>query len=90
MEIIWKPISTGESSIPIFLTIYESAYAITLQNAEDQDVEVTVEENLPGDWEILSESLPHNKVNATTVSWKVNVGAKGSSVLQYRLRSVMQ
>jgi hypothetical protein len=70
--------------------IHESAYAITLHNAQDHDVHVTVEENLPGDWEILSESLPHHKKSATVVSWDVKVGPKGSSVLKYRVRSVVQ
>ncbi|MEE4240990.1 MAG: DUF4139 domain-containing protein, partial [Desulfopila sp.] len=46
--------------------IHESAYAVSLHNAQEHDVEVIVEENLPGDWEILSESLPHHKKSAAT------------------------
>lgn len=70
--------------------ITESEFVITLKNAKDEAVTVNVEEYIPGDWRILEESQPHAKVSATTVSWKVDVGAKGSSTLKYRLRTQTQ
>jgi hypothetical protein len=69
--------------------IHESAYTITIKNAKPEAVEVEVEEILPGDWEILSESHEHTKKSATTVSWMVPVKAKSSAQLSYRVRQVM-
>jgi hypothetical protein len=70
--------------------IHESAFEITLKNGKDQPVDVTVQENLPGDWDILQESQPHEKESAATVSWNVKVSAKGTATLTYRVRSVMR
>lgn len=70
--------------------IYESEYKLTLKNAKDEPVQVKVEEIIPGDWQIISESQRHNKEDATTVSWPVPVAAKGSTTLEYRVRQVMQ
>ncbi len=70
--------------------VFESAYEITLRNGKDQPVVVNVKENLPGDWEILEETLSHQKEDATTVSWKVKVDAKDSNILRYRVRYVMR
>ncbi|MFN2353396.1 MAG: DUF4139 domain-containing protein [Desulfopila sp.] len=70
--------------------IYESEYRLTLENAKDEPVMVRVEENIPGDWQIISESQPHTKENALTVSWPVHVAAKGSASLEYRVRQIMQ
>ena len=67
--------------------IHESEYEITLRNAKTEDVMVTVEEMIPGDWQILSESQQHTKENATTVSWIVKVKAKESTTLTYRVRT---
>jgi len=69
--------------------IHESAYTITIKNAKPEAVEVEVEEILPGDWQILSESHEHTKKSATTVSWMVPVKAKSSAILSYRVRQLM-
>lgn len=69
---------------------YESEYRIILTNAKDEQVTVRVEENIPGDWQIISESQPHTKEDAITVSWPVHVAAKGSTTLEYRVRQIMQ
>lgn len=69
--------------------IHESAYAITIKNAKPEDVEVRVEEKIPGDWQILSESEQHTKKDAITASWLMKVKAKGSATLRYRVRQVM-
>ena len=69
-----------------FNYVLESAYRIELKNAKDEEVSVTVQEPLPGDWEILNESQPHQKETANTASWKVSVPANGKAVLTYRAR----
>lgn len=69
--------------------IYESAYKITLKNAKEEAVEVRVEEMIPGDWQILSETADHKKLDAATVSWNIKIKPKASSTLEYKVRQVM-
>jgi hypothetical protein len=66
--------------------IFESGHQIRFQNSKDMQVIVKVIESLPGDWEILDQSLPHTKESATTSTWLVPIPAKGEMVLTYRAR----
>ena len=66
--------------------VYESAYHIELKNAKKEEVTVKVVEPVPGDWDMLEESLPHEKATSDTAVWQVKVPAKGSTVLTYRVR----
>ncbi|MBN2707121.1 MAG: DUF4139 domain-containing protein, partial [Deltaproteobacteria bacterium] len=65
--------------------IYEAAFQLTLKNAKDEAVTVQVLEPVPGDWEMLRESLPHARENSNLVSWQVPVAAKGETALSYRV-----
>jgi len=64
--------------------VYESAYEIKLKNAKKEAVVVTVQEPVPGDWQVLSESHPHTKSASNTAVWKVTVPADGNTTLVYR------
>jgi hypothetical protein len=64
--------------------VFESAYELVLKNAKSEAVTVTVQEPMPGDWQILSQSQPHTKGTSNTAVWKINVPAQGSTVLTYR------
>lgn len=66
--------------------VFESAYQIVLKNAKDEAVAVTLREPMPGDWTMISESLPHTKVAAGVAEWKVVVPAEGKTTLTYRVR----
>lgn len=66
--------------------LIESAYLIELSNATDKAVTVKVAEPLPGDWQIVDESLPHRKEDARTAVWQVEVPAEGKVLLTYRAR----
>jgi hypothetical protein len=66
--------------------VFESAYRIELKNAKKEAVTVKVQEPMPGDWEMLSESHPHAKEAAGTAVWQVPVPAEGTAVLTYRVR----
>lgn len=66
--------------------VFESAYQIELKNAKDEAVTVKVLEPVPGDWEILNESHPHQKEAANTVAWKVSVPSGGKTTLTYRVK----
>ena len=65
---------------------YESAYQITLHNAQSAAVTVQVFEPIPGDWQIVDESLAHRKVSSGAALWQVLVPAQGAAVLTYRVR----
>lgn len=64
--------------------VYESAFEIVLKNAKNEPVTVTVEEPVPGDWKLLSQSHPHTKGASNTAVWKVSVPAEGNNTLNYR------
>jgi hypothetical protein len=63
---------------------FESAYEIVLKNAKKEAAVVTVQEPMPGDWQILSSSQPHTKGASNTAVWSVPVPAGGQTVLTYR------
>jgi len=66
--------------------VYEGAYRIELKNGKKETVTVKVAEPIPGDWEMLEESLPHVKAASNTAVWQVPVPALGSTTLIYRVR----
>lgn len=47
---------------------------------------VTVIESLPGEWQMLQESLASKRESASTVVWQVPVPAEGKTVLSWRVR----
>lgn len=51
---------------------------ITLKNAKSESVEVVIQELIPGDWEIKTESSAHTKLSSGQVEWRVKVPAEGS------------
>ncbi|MEO7105690.1 MAG: DUF4139 domain-containing protein [Rhodoferax sp.] len=63
--------------------VFESAYEIVLKNAKKEPVVVTVQEPMPGDWQVLSESHPHTKGASNTAVWKISVPAEGNTKLVY-------
>ncbi|MDP2225880.1 MAG: DUF4139 domain-containing protein [Moraxellaceae bacterium] len=65
---------------------YESAYEVVLKNAKKERVTVTVQEPIPADWKMLSESHPSRKVASNTAEWKIEVPAEGNVTLRYRVQ----
>ncbi len=66
--------------------VFQSSYEIELRNAKSEAVTVVVREPIPGDWEMLSESLPHKKVAAGLAEWVITVPADGKTTLSYTTR----
>ena len=66
--------------------LYESAFEIALKNAKKDAVTVTVQEPIPGDWKMQSESQPHEKAAGNTAVWHITVPAEGSTKLSYRVQ----
>ncbi len=67
-------------------SIFETAYQITVRNAKKEAITVKIQEPIPGDWEVISESLPHKKFGASRAEWNVPVPADGETKLSYRVR----
>ena len=65
-------------------SVFESAYEVVLKNAKKEPVVVTVQEPMPGDWQVLSSSQPHTKGSSNTAVWKITVPAEGNTKLVYR------
>jgi len=66
--------------------LVETAYRIDLRNAKDEAVTVRVVESMPGDWDIVQESIKGSKESARANVWQVEVPAGGSAVLAYTAR----
>lgn len=66
--------------------VVETAYRIDLRNAKDEAVVVKVQEPMPGDWEIVQESLKGTRESARSVAWDVTVPAGGAAMLEYTAR----
>jgi len=66
---------------------FEQSIAIELANAKDEAATVRVVEPIPGDWQMLQESLPHLKSSASSAQWDVPVPANGKTTLTYLVRT---
>jgi hypothetical protein len=65
---------------------YEVEWEISLRNHKKEDVVVSVIEPIPGDWEVLRETQPHEKLEAHTLRYQVPVPQEGAAKVTYRVR----
>jgi hypothetical protein len=73
----WKKIGSN---------LYEIEWEITLRNHKKEAVTVEVIEPMPGDWEVVRATHPHEKLQAFTARWKIPVPKEGATTLGYRAR----
>jgi hypothetical protein len=66
--------------------VSESAWEIELRNHKDEQAEVQVWEPVGGDWEILSSTHAATRVDSRTFTFAVQVPARGSVTIEYRVR----
>jgi hypothetical protein len=66
--------------------VHETAYQLEIRNAKKEAIRVKVVEPMPGDWQMLAESLPHKKESAHAAVWEVPVPAEGRTLLTWRAR----
>ena len=66
--------------------LYEIEWEITLRNHKKEAVTIEVIEPMPGDWEILRTTHPHEKLQAFTARWSIPVPREGAATLGYRTR----
>ncbi|HEX2483001.1 MAG TPA: DUF4139 domain-containing protein [Methylomirabilota bacterium] len=67
-------------------SVYEVEWEINVKNHKKENVVVSVIEPIPGDWEVLRESQPHEKLEAHTLRYQVPVPQEGSARVTYRVR----
>jgi hypothetical protein len=67
--------------------VYEIEWEIALRNHKKDDQTVTVIEPIPGDWQVLSSSHPHEKIEAHTLKYDVQVPKEGAVKITYRVRT---
>lgn len=65
---------------------YEASFAMEIKNAKTEPTSVVVREEIPGDWTMIAESLPHTKEAASLASWTVTVPADGKATLTWRVQ----
>lgn len=65
---------------------FETAYEIVLMNAKKERVTVTVQEPIPGEWKMMSESHASTKATSNTATWKIDIPAEGKVTLSYRVQ----
>ncbi len=63
--------------------IYRDTYEITLRNQKDSDIMIEVKERLQGVWKIISAEPSYEKLDASTVLFKVPVKARGAANVTY-------
>ncbi|MDC8445537.1 MAG: DUF4139 domain-containing protein [Nitrosomonas sp.] len=68
---------------------FETAHQIILSNAKKETVTVIVREPVPGDWHMLSASLPHQKVASHLAEWQIEIPAESQTILTYRVRTAL-
>lgn len=66
--------------------VVEETYEITVRNHKESDADVWIVEHLWGEWQILQNSHPYNKVDARTIEFPVKVGRKGQVKVTYTVR----
>ena len=66
--------------------LYETEWDVELRNHKTEDVEVTILEPVPGDWEVVKSSHPYSKIEAHTLQYAVKVPGGGKTTVNYRVR----
>jgi hypothetical protein len=66
--------------------LFEVAFEVSLRNHKKEDIKVLVEEPIPGDWEMLSNTHSFEKLNAHLIRFDVPVTKDKEVKVKYRIR----
>jgi len=66
--------------------LYEVAFEVSLRNQKSEDIKILVEEPIPGDWEMLSNTHPYEKVQANLIRFQVPIGKNQEVKVRYKVR----
>jgi hypothetical protein len=73
----WRKIAPG---------LYETEWDLEIRNHKKEEVQVTLIEPIPGDWEVIKTSHPYEKAEAHTLQYVVKVPKDGKVTVNYRVR----
>jgi hypothetical protein len=66
--------------------LFEVAFEVSLRNHKKEDIKVLVEEPIPGDWEMLSNTHSYEKLSAHLIRFDVPVEKDKEVKVKYRIR----
>jgi hypothetical protein len=66
--------------------LFEVAFESSLRNHKKEDIKVLVEEPIPGDWEMLSNTHDYEKLSAHLIRFDVPVAKDKEVKVKYRIR----
>jgi hypothetical protein len=66
--------------------LFEVAFEVSVRNHKKEDIQVLLEEPIPGDWEMISNTHPYEKLSAHLVRFKVPVAQDKEEKVKYRIR----
>lgn len=66
--------------------LFEVAFEVSLRNHKNEDIKVLVEEPIPGDWEMLSNTHPFEKLSAHLIRFDVPVAKDKEVKVKYKIR----
>jgi len=66
--------------------LFEVAFEVSLRNHKKEEIKVWVEEPIPGDWEMLSNSHPFEKLQAHLIRFDVPAAKDREVKVKYRIR----
>jgi hypothetical protein len=66
--------------------LFEVAFEVSLRNHKNEDIKVLVEEPIPGDWEMLSNTHSYEKLQAHLIRFEVPVAKDKETKVKYRIR----
>jgi len=65
---------------------YEAAFRYDLRNRGDEEAEIDIRDQIPGDWKLLESSVEASRPDASTLAFRVKIAAGGEAVISYRIR----
>ncbi len=66
--------------------VYESSYEIRVHNSKSKTQQVLVREEIPGNWTITDENMPHQKEDARHCTWLLDVPSESTKILKYSVK----
>ena len=66
--------------------VYETEWDVQIRNHKKEEVQVTIIEPVPGDWEVVKSSHPYEKIEAHTLKYVVTVPKDDKVTVNYRVR----
>lgn len=77
-QLSWRRLSNRSSEVTV---------EVTVTNSKDEPAEVMLQERMAGDWEVMSQTLSGERVDSTTLEYRLRLRGGESSTFTYTVRS---